>query len=535
MCVVMATACASIAGAFAQTPPAAAQTPLSIAVVGNHFVNGAGQTIRLLGVNHPSLEYGCVDGYGYSDGHMDEADAAAIAAWSANAVRVPLNEDCWLGINGQPNSSQGANPPLTMAGYRQAVESYVAALNAHGLYAILDLHWSAPGSIVANGQQPMPDEHSTAFWSSVAATFKSDPAVVFDLFNEPFSPTDPRSGNDPNPAHSVTWACWENGGCTVPAYNETATRTATTYTAVGMQALVTAIRATGATQPVMIGGLDYANDLTGWVKNAPHDPLGQEAASFHNYMGKSCDDVGCWNGEIAPVAAAVPVVTGEFAQEVCAPSNFDNEYMNWADAHGVSYLAWAWIALSSQEIAEKGCSAYSLITDYDGTPASPNGANLREHLLALASAGVTVAPASPTSTSTAAAASAGGGGTKQKSLIALAAFHAHVAAGGASISFELRSTQSCKGSLSGQTTKPFKPESKAHKRRHVPLGTVDFKLPAGKSRSVVLQLSDPAQRLLAARGSLAVGFTLTLSGPSGRTVLHRTATLKKPVRHRHRA
>ena len=38
----------------------------------------------------------------------------------------------------------------------------------------------------------MPDlDHSPAFWTSVAATFKSDPGVVFDVFNEPYDPTDP--------------------------------------------------------------------------------------------------------------------------------------------------------------------------------------------------------------------------------------------------------------------------------------------------------------------------------------------------------
>jgi endoglucanase len=57
------------------------------------FVNGSGQPIRLLGVNHTSSEYACVDGFGYNDGHMD---AAAVASWNANAVRIPLNEDCWL-------------------------------------------------------------------------------------------------------------------------------------------------------------------------------------------------------------------------------------------------------------------------------------------------------------------------------------------------------------------------------------------------------------------------------------------------------
>jgi hypothetical protein len=260
------------------TASAAAAAPLSIKVEGNHFVDGSGQTIRLLGVNHPSFEYACVQGNGPSEGHMDDADAAAIASWGANAVRVPLNEDCWLGLNGQPSGG------TSVAEYQQAVAAYVAALNAHGLYAILDLHWSAPGNKLANGQQPMPDEHSPAFWSSVAATFQGNPAVVFDVFNEPYSPADERSGDDP--LHPVSWSCWRNGGCAVPCYENTGTRTATIYEASGMQSLVDAIRAAGATQPVLVGGLDYANDLTGWLANRPADPLNQVAASFHNYQGE---------------------------------------------------------------------------------------------------------------------------------------------------------------------------------------------------------------------------------------------------------
>lgn len=106
----------------------AASVPLSISIVGNHFVDGVGRTIRLLGVNHTSSEYGCVDGFGHDDGHFNDGDTAAIASWGANAVRIPLNEDCWLGINGQPNSSEGAKPPLTSHGYQQKIESYVADL-----------------------------------------------------------------------------------------------------------------------------------------------------------------------------------------------------------------------------------------------------------------------------------------------------------------------------------------------------------------------------------------------------------------------
>ncbi len=519
--------CAAIVSVFAQAPLASAG-PLSIRVEGNHFVNGAGQTIRLLGVDRTTSEYGCVDGFGYNDGHYDAADAAAIASWNADAVRVPLNEDCWLGINGQPNSNEGAEPPLTVAGYRESIENYVADLNAHGLYAILDLHWTAPGSQVALEQQPMPDQdHSPAFWTSVASTFKNNPGVVFDLFNEPFDPTDLRSGTDQNSQDQVSWNCWDTGtengpdggaACDTSAYDENEQKT-TLYAVAGMQTLLNAIRATGATQPVMVGGLNYANDLTQWATHAPDDPLNQEAASFHNYMGQECDDVGCWNSEIAPVSANVPVVTGEFDQDVapCATSNFDDEYMEWADQHGVSYLAWGWVVLSPGEIEAEGCGAYQLIGDYNYTPAAPNGTNLRNHLLTLPAGGVT--PATPSAS--------GSPAKKREASIRLTTFHTRVEAGDAAIAIALRSAQSCKGSLSGQTTKLFF-VSGSQKRRKVALGNIHFKLLADKTKSVVLKLSGPARRLLKANGSLVVRFTLILIGSSGgRTVLHRTVTLKK--------
>lgn len=105
--VALAFAVAAVAGsrrALAGTNPS---VPRSIAIDGNHFVNGTGQPIRLLGVDRPGTEYACEEGWGDSDGDDSApaatADAAAIASWDANAVRVPLNEDCWLGIDGQPS------------------------------------------------------------------------------------------------------------------------------------------------------------------------------------------------------------------------------------------------------------------------------------------------------------------------------------------------------------------------------------------------------------------------------------------------
>src|SRR5690348_5086489 len=143
----------------------------------------------------------------------------------------------------------------------------------------------------------MPDmDHSPALWTSVATAFKSNAAVVFELFSEPYDPTDPRTGDDANASDAVTWGCWETGTkpdlvgggappvpCVTQAYDDNGNPTAR-YQIAGMQTLLTAVRNTGATQPVMTGGLDFANDLSQWVDNAPDDPLNQEAASFHNYM-----------------------------------------------------------------------------------------------------------------------------------------------------------------------------------------------------------------------------------------------------------
>lgn len=357
---------------------------LAISIMGNTFVNGAGQPIRLLGVDRPGTEYACQQGWGYSNGAEDQADADAIAAWHVNAVRIPLNEDCWLGIN-----SEGFYG--SALGYQQSIETYVQDLNADGIYAILDLHWSAPGTVVADEQRPMPDSHSATFWTSVASAFKNNPAVVFDVFNEPYSPA--ADFPDDSPSYPVSWSCWRNGGCQVPVTADGADpgNNPQTYTAVGMQTLVNAIRSTGATQPIMVGGLSYSNDLSGWLANEPTDPDNQLAASVHVYEGENCSSDDCWNAQVAPVAAQVPVVAGEFGGNSCPSSDgaaFDNDFMGWADTNNVSYLGWGWL-----EGVTPDCNDYYLI-DQDGNPASPNGTALHDHLAALAAG----PPATTTST-----------------------------------------------------------------------------------------------------------------------------------------
>ena len=525
----------------------AAQTPLSISISGNHFVNGAGQTIQLRGVNVSSTEYACAENFGVADDYLAAEPAAsntaaAIASWGANAVRIPLNEDCWL------NTSLPAGDPYGGAPYQQAIENLVSDLNAHGLYAILDLHWTAPGSQTALEQQPMPDmDHSPAFWTSVATTFKSNPAVVFDLFNEPFDPTDQRSGNDQNgaPGDTVTWGCWETGRkpdivgggatdpCMTQAYDDNGNPT-TRYQIAGMQTLLTDIRNAGAHQPIMVGGLDYADDLgdtsdangggQGWMQHAPDDPLNQEAASFHNYQGKTCDNQACWDSSVKAVAAHVPVVTGEFAEDNylasgCSPSpgasTFDDRYMTWADSAGVSYLAWVWLVDDPPQPGDDACDRHGLLSSYNGTPLAPNGTAVHDHLTALAGGTGTTPPTTTT-------------GKNGKPAVTLRSFSAALQPGGSAVTFRLRSAQKCTGTIGGQTVNSYAVSAVKHKARKVSLGSVKFSLKAGKTKTVVLKLSKTSKKLLAAKHSLKVRFTITLaSAGHRRTVLHRTVTLRR--------
>jgi len=144
-----------------------------------------------------------------------------------------------------------------------------------------------------------------------------------------------------------------------------------------MQSMIDAVRATGAQQPVMVGGLGYSGDLSQWLAYEPNDPAHHLVASFHLYNFASCTTSACWNSVIAPIAASVPVVTGELGENDCA-HGFIDPYMAWADAHNVSYLGWTWNTWDCS-------SGPALITDYSGTPTA-FGIGLRDHLAALAGA-----------------------------------------------------------------------------------------------------------------------------------------------------
>ncbi len=332
-------------------------------VSGNKLVNSSGQQVILRGVDRSGAEYACVNGSGVFDGEMDQAAITAIKSWGSNAVRMPLNEACWNGESYVNSAYSGAN-------YQNAIKSEVSLMNSNGLVVILDLHWtdgtytgpsSGCSSAQATCQKPMPDAaQAIPFWTSVATAFKGNDSVIFDLFNEPYAS---RADNNNS---TEGWQCWETGSpCT-----------GISYPVAGMQQMINAVRGAGANNVIMLGGEEYANDLTGWLQYKPTDPDNNLAASWHSYNFNTCSTQSCWTSQVAPVIAQVPVIAGEIGENDCA-GTYINPLTTWLDSQNTSYLAWAWNA-------DFNCSSGpGLITDYVPGDPTAYGAAYKAHLASL--------------------------------------------------------------------------------------------------------------------------------------------------------
>jgi hypothetical protein len=372
LCLLAAVACAAPACSSASPPGSTGHASPDrsghlrraaprLHVSGNRLVNGHGRPVLLHGVNRSGTEFMCVQGHGIFDGPADQASVSAMKSWGVNAVRIPLNEACW-------NGESYVDPAYAGANYQDAIKAFVSLVNANGMVAILDLHWTegrytGPNSQCTSTQarcaKPMPDAaHAIPFWTSVAQAFKGNNAVIFDLFNEPFPE---RAGG----SETAAWQCWLHGG-SCPGIG---------YPVAGMQALVNAVRGTGAHNVILVGGLAWANDLSGWLSYKPTDPGHNLAASWHSYNFNVCSNLSCWTSQVAPVIAQVPLVAGEIGEYGCT-SRYIRALMTWLDSQSASYLAWAWNA-------DFPCaSGPSLITSYDGTP-TRYGAGYRSHLRSL--------------------------------------------------------------------------------------------------------------------------------------------------------
>jgi hypothetical protein len=260
--------------------------PLPLKVAGTQILNRANQPVILRGVNAASLEW-TSDG----QGHILQSVNTAIQEWHVNVIRLPLAQDRWFGkASGQQDEG---------VAYRALVKTIVDACATQACYIVLDLHWSDCGEWGANiAQHSMPDQNSVVFWQDCAAAYRDHPAVLFDLYNEP---------------HDVAWDIWLKGGTITDRPNSRRGGPPRTFEAVGMQKLLDTVRATGAKNLVIAGGLDWAYDFSGILDGRQLSDSGGNGVLYvnHAYNNKG-HSVETWISRMEQATAKLPVIVSEY-------------------------------------------------------------------------------------------------------------------------------------------------------------------------------------------------------------------------------
>lgn len=264
--------------------------PQQLHVAGNQVLKKDGSPIWLQGVNVVSLEWNA------RGEQVMKATKVALEEWGANIIRLPVKEEYWFG-----EAAKGGGDV-----YRKLIDDLVTFTANRGAYLMIDLH-----------RYKAPRQEHADFWKDAAARYKNHPAVIFDLFNEP---------------HGTSWEVWRNGGFVAEKTKagdednfttaEEKAKAAKGFQSVGMQGLLDTVRGTGARNVVLVGGLDYAYDLSGIANGfALKDTSDSNGIilSTHIYPWKKD-----WKDKVLCVADKYPILVGE----VGAPE----KKMNWLPA-----------------------------------------------------------------------------------------------------------------------------------------------------------------------------------------------------------
>ena len=353
----MISAALILVGALLTQPKAAKMPALPpLKVSGVRLTDVHGDAVRLRGVDVCSMEWMA------AGDHVLQSINVATQDWHANIIRLPLSQDRWFG---KTDDSAGANE----AAYHTLVDQAVAEAARDHAYIILDLHWSDMGVWGQNiGQHALPDANSLAFWQAVAARYANRPNVIFDLYNEPIQ---------------APWDVWRNGGSVTENFHGQSY----TYNAVGLQQLLDAIRAAGAKNVVMAGGLGYSSQLDMPDRDLLSDPHGNGVLYVSHYY-PGWENEASWEKRMVVATKRFPVIVSEFGSDHSSLPNADpathvGRVLNILREHGWNWCAWC------MHTSAGPC----LISDWNYTPTPVFGALVKE---ALAGQPVPIAPRATT-------------------------------------------------------------------------------------------------------------------------------------------
>jgi hypothetical protein len=312
----------------------------SFTTQGNQLLDPAGVAWRLRGINEGD----------YQDPQFTDAiyapplEGVQMHAWGVNWVRIGLSQERWLSNCRVIQQNQQTD-------YRSAVAAVVEDLTSRGILVLLALASTERGQDTGCQDTDgvlfeMADTRSIPLWQGVASTFRTNPLVAFDLFNEP---------------HDISDEVWRNGGKVV--YGRTITGQPKQFSAVGMQALYDTVRGTGATNLVFVSGQRWASDAR-VLLSMPLQGYGIVAAA-HTYC-HTCP----WDRPILPtdldalaspeLVARHPFVLTEAGWHYDT-AGFNRQVIDWAESRGLGWGIYAWLRPKADGWPDR----YSIVNNRD--------------------------------------------------------------------------------------------------------------------------------------------------------------------------
>lgn len=248
---------------------------------------------------------------------MSPNEFDAIAEWGANVIRLPF---CQARVF-------AANPGEAEL-YLEALDQIIDLAALRGMYTILDLQWldhTAARGTLAGGRSnfvpPLPDARTPALWSLLADRYSKEPAVLYDLLNEPHDPLP----DDPGELISVG-----RDGTFVP---QTGRRVGFPEWIPWAIHLTETVRSRHPEALVLISGIDWGYDLSGF----PIAGLDNVIYSTHIYPSKKKR----WKAAFGKLSERYPVFVGEWGG-TAADLDWGRKLAEYLDELQLGWTAWSW-------------------------------------------------------------------------------------------------------------------------------------------------------------------------------------------------
>jgi len=272
-----------------------------------------GAPVLLRGVNRSGLEYSDPDEQGFLSGaEISRAEVRTIVKdWGANIIRLPFNQD-WV-LRGRGTWPGDA--------YREALDQVIRWASGSGAYTLLDLQWLDAERIYGGDRNfvaPLPNQQSIELWNVLATRYREEPAVLYDIFNEPHD----RLPDDPYPLN-------REDGTTYPPDRYRVTMQEWQPWA---RKLIEAIRGVNPSALIFVAGTNWAYDLRGM----PMD-IRNLVYSTHVYPGKGNN----WPEAFGNLAAEVPVFAGEWGGDH-KDLRWGRKLVRYFDSLNLGWTAWSW-------------------------------------------------------------------------------------------------------------------------------------------------------------------------------------------------